>query len=115
MSHLFQLSSTYRVNFFTRCVSSSVKKPCEGGQSDDSCPGWTRLGSVGIRVGFFVVRIDHIQGYIWGQKQVSVDLGVRLSVTRVQDHFIVGTQAQPQTQARTGETAVMRSLELGSV
>lgn len=27
ISHLFQLSSTYRVNFFTRRVSSSVKKP----------------------------------------------------------------------------------------
>lgn len=28
MSHLFQLSSTYSMTFFTRCVSSSVKKPC---------------------------------------------------------------------------------------
>lgn len=27
MSHLFQLSSTYRVNFFTRRVSSFVKNP----------------------------------------------------------------------------------------
>lgn len=40
MSHLFQLSSTYSVNFFTRCVSSSVKKPWQrAGQSTDSCLG----------------------------------------------------------------------------
>lgn len=49
MSHLFQLSSTYSMTFFTRCVSSSVKKPWRGAHgpvTETHGPGTAARGSV---------------------------------------------------------------------